>query len=521
MRVVIAEKIADAALRLFSEPQDEVVAPEEFARNPAAAIENADALIVRSAVQADEKLIANAKRLKVIGRAGVGVDNVDVEFATRRGIVVMNAPGASSVAVAELALGLMLAMARHLSRADQTTRAGQWEKKTLQGTELRGKTLGVIGMGRIGSEVVTRALSFGMKVVAADPYLAPARAHELGVELLSLDDLYKVADYISLHLALTPQTKALLNASAFDQMKGGVRIVNCARGELINEQDLEQALRSGKVAGVALDVFTEEPPKGSPLLTLPNVIATPHIGASTKEAQEAVGIQIAQQIRDFFRDGIAQNAVNLPSLTEVEYQQLRPYIDLAGRLGKFAAQLFRSNLQQLEIEYEGELGNWKTRLIGSSMVASVLQLGSDEPMNVINALAMADARGILVREVHSARRGAPNAIRATLSGAGGQAQARGTLVHDNEPRLIELDGIDIESQLEGRFIAISNDDSPGVIGRIGTILGEAGVNIARMSLGRNHAGAIAIVQVDGEVPTEVLEKLRRSPSIRTATVLAV
>lgn len=521
MKVVIAEKIANAALKLFSAPEYQVVGPEQFASNPAAAMENADALIVRSAVQADEKLIANAKQLKVIGRAGVGVDNVDVEFATRRGIVVMNAPGASSVAVAELTIGLMLAMARHLSRADQTTRAGQWEKKSLQGSELRGKTLGIIGMGRIGTEVATRAMGFGMKVVVADPYLSPSRAHELGVELLTLDELYKVADYISLHLALTPQTKGMLNSSAFEKMKAGVRVVNCARGELINDHDLEQALRSGRVGGAALDVFSEEPPKGSALLNLPNLIATPHIGASTKEAQEAVGIQIAQQICDYFRDGIAQNAVNLPSLTDLEYQQLRPYFDLATGLGTFIAQLFRSNLQQIKIEYEGELGNWKTNLIKSSLVASVLQLGSDEPMNVINAQAMADARGVLVQEVRSTRRGAPNAIRATLSGVSEQVEACGTLVHNNEPRLIELNGIEIESQLEGRFIAISNDDSPGVIGRIGTVLGEAGVNIARMSLGRNQAGALAIVQVDGDVPAEALEKLRRSPSIRTATLLAV
>jgi len=521
MKVVIAEKIANAALQLFSAPEYAVLGPDEFARNPSAALEDADALIVRSAVRADEKLIANARQLKVIGRAGVGVDNVDVDFATRRGIVVMNAPGASSVAVAELTLGLMIAMARHLSRADQTTRAGQWEKKSLQGTELRGKTLGIIGMGRIGSEVATRALGFSMKVAAADPYLSPARAHELGVQLVSLDELYSMADYISLHLAVTPQTNGMLNSSAFEKMKDGVRIVNCARGELINDHDLEQALRSGKVGGAALDVFSQEPPKGLPLLGLPNVIATPHIGASTKEAQEAVGIQIAQQIRDYFRDGIAQNAVNLQSLTDLEYQQLRPFFDLAARLGKFVAQLFCSNLQQVQIEYEGDLANWKTTLIRSSLVASILQLGSDEPTNVINAQALADARGILVQEVRSTRRGASNAIRVTLSGASGAVEARATLVHDGEPRLIALDGVEIESQLEGRFIAIANDDSPGVIGRIGTILGEAGVNIARMSLGRNHAGALAIVQVDGEVPAEVFAKLRNSPSIRAATLLEV
>lgn len=521
MKIVIAEKIANAALKLFPAPEFVVVGPDAFAANPAAAIQDADALIVRSAVQADEQLIANARQLRVIGRAGVGVDNVDVAFATRRGIVVMNAPGASSVAVAELTLGLMLAMARHLSRADHTTRAGQWEKKSLQGTELRDKTLGIVGMGRIGTEVATRAFAFAMKVVVADPYLSPARARELGVELLSLDELYRVADYISLHLALTPQTKGMLNSGAFAKMKDGVRIVNCARGELINETDLEQALRSGKVGGAALDVFCEEPPRNSPLLSLPTLVATPHIGASTREAQEAVGIQIAKQICDYFRDGIAQNAVNLPSLTDLEYQQLRPYFDLATRLGKFVAQLFRSNLQQIQLQYEGDLTNWKTNLIRSSFVASVLQLGSDEPMNVINAQAMADARGVLVQEVRSTLRGAPNAIRATLSGVNEQVVACGTLVHNHEPRLIELNGIEIESQLAGRFIAISNSDSPGVIGRIGTVLGEAGVNIARMSLGRSETGALAIVQVDGDVPVDALERLRKAPSIRTATLLEV
>ncbi len=354
-------------------PDSTVVTPEQFALDPKAAVRDADGLIVRSAVQADAALIEAAGNMRVIGRAGVGVDNIDVETATRRGIVVMNAPGASAVSVAELTLGLMLAMARHIPRADVTTRGGQWDKKNLQGTELAGKTLGIVGLGRIGTESAQRARAFGMNLIGSDPYLSPSRAKELGIELVSLDELYAQADYISLHLALSHQTANMINAEAIARMKPGVRLVNCARGELVDEAAVEAALRSGHIAAAALDVFREEPPVNSGLLSAPNLVATPHLGASTREGQEAVGIQIARQVRDYLLDGIAQNAVNLPSLSDVEYQQIKPYMALAAKLGRFAAQLFASNLEEIEVRFQGEVGGWKTQLIRSAAVAAILR----------------------------------------------------------------------------------------------------------------------------------------------------
>ncbi len=304
MKIVVAEKIAAAAMKVLEAiPNSTVITPEQFALDPKAAVADADALIVRSAVQADAELIEAARNIRVIGRAGVGVDNIDVEVATRRGIVVMNAPGASAVSVSELTLGLMLAMARHISRADQTTRAGKWEKKSLQGTELSGKTLGIIGLGRIGTETAARARGFGMKIVGSDPYLSPTRAKELGIELVSMDALFAQADYISLHVALTHQTAGMINAAAIAKMKPGVRLVNCARGEMVDEAAVAAALHSGHMAAAALDVFCQEPPCNTALLSAPNLLATPHLGASTKEGQEAVGIQIAKQVTGLFAAG--------------------------------------------------------------------------------------------------------------------------------------------------------------------------------------------------------------------------
>ena len=390
--------------------------PKQFAIDPAQAVSDADALIVRSAVQADAELIEAAKNIRVIGRAGVGVDNIDVEVATRRGIVVMNAPGASAVSVAELTLGLMIAMARHISKADQTTRAGKWEKKSLQGTELAGKTLGIIGLGRIGTETALRARAFGMRLVGSDPYLSPSRAKELGIELLPIDAVYAQADYISLHVALTHQTAGMIDAESIAKMKPGVRLVNCARGELVDEAAVEAALRSGHIAAAALDVFREEPTHNTGLLLAPNLLATPHLGASTKEGQEAVGIQIAKQIRDYLQRGIAQNAVNLPSISDVEYKQIKPYMGLAGRLGRFAAQLFSFNLEKIDVRFEGEIGGWKTQLIRSAAVAAVLQSDTDEPTNIINAQAAAEERGVVVRENRAEPNARVNLIQLRLCG---------------------------------------------------------------------------------------------------------
>jgi D-3-phosphoglycerate dehydrogenase len=522
VKIVVAEKIAPAAFTVLeSIPGAEVIGPEEFAKAPAAAMAGAEALIVRSAVQADLALIEAGRELRVIGRAGVGVDNIDVEVATRRGIVVMNAPGASAVSVAELTLGLMLSMARHIPRADQSTRAGQWEKKSLQGSELQGKTLGIIGLGRIGTEVASRARAFGMKLVGSDPYLAPSRARELGIELLTLDELYARADYISLHLALTHQTVGMIDEAAIARMKKGVRLVNCARGELVNEAAMEAALISGKVASAALDVFCQEPTKNSSLLASPNLLATPHIGASTREGQEAVGIQIARQVRAYLMEGIAQNAVNMPSLSDVEYQQIKPYMGLAGRLGRFAAQLFPANLAEIEIAFEGEICGWKTQLIRSAAVAAILRSDTDEPTNIINALAAAEERGLVVRENLAAPNARLNVIQLRLAGPGGEVTCRGALVHGSSPRLIQLNGIDIESHLDGDFLVVANLDAPGVVGAIGSELGRRGINIARFSLGRESGRALAIVQVDGHPSAELLATLRKAEWIQNVAAVRV
>jgi D-3-phosphoglycerate dehydrogenase len=522
VKIVVAEKIAGAAIKVLQEiPGCTVVTPEQFVLDPVLAVSDADALIVRSAVQADAALIEAAKSIRVIGRAGVGVDNIDVEVATRRGIVVMNAPGASAIAVAELTLGLMLSMARHIPRADHTTRAGKWEKKSLQGTELSGKTLGIIGLGRIGTETARRAHAFGMKLVGSDPYLSPSRAKELGIELVSTDALYAQSDYIALHLALTHQTAGMINAEAIAKMKPGVRLVNCARGELVDEAAVEAALRSGHLASAALDVFSEEPTHNTGLLSAPNLLATPHLGASTKEGQEAVGIQIARQVRDYLQQGIAQNAVNLPSLSDVEYNQIKPYMALAGKLGRFAAQLFASNLAEIDVRFVGEIGGWKTQLIRSAAVAAVLQSDTDEPTNIINAQAAAEERGVVVRETRAEPHARVNLIHLKLTGPTGSVECSGTIVHGSSPRLIHLNGIDIESHLEGNFVVVSNLDAPGVVGSIGTLLGKHGINIARLSLGREGRQALAIVQVDESVSSEVLTELRQATSVQSVASVKV
>ena len=522
MKIVVAENIAGAAMKVLETiPNCTVVTPEQFALDPMLAVADADGLIVRSAVQADAALIEAAKSIRVIGRAGVGVDNINVEVATRRGIVVMNAPGASAVSVAELTLGLMIAMARHISRADQTTRAGKWDKKNLQGTELAGKTLGIIGLGRIGMETTRRAQAFGMKVVGSDPYLSPSRAKELGIELVPTDTLYGQADYISLHLALTHQTAGMINSEAIAKMKSGVRLLNCARGELVDEAAVEAALRSGQIASAALDVFCEEPTRNTALLSAPNLLATPHLGASTKEGQEAVGIQIAKQVRDYLLQGIAQNAVNLPSLSDVEYKQIKPYMALAGKLGRFAAQLFASNLAEIDVKFEGEIGTWKTQLIRSAAVAAILQSDTDEPTNIINAQAAAEERGVVVREIRAEPNARLNLIHLRLTGPTGLVECRGTIVHGSSPRLTHLNGIDIESHLEGNFVVVANLDAPGVVGSIGTILGKHAINIARLSLGREGSQALAIVQVDEKVSQEVLVELRNVSAVQNVASLKV
>jgi D-3-phosphoglycerate dehydrogenase / 2-oxoglutarate reductase len=527
MKIVLAEKVSPATLAVFAaEPGWEVIAHDQLPQGLPAALADADALVVRSAVQVDDALLEQAHKLRVIGRAGVGVDNIDAGAATRRGIVVMNTPGANAVAVAELTLGLMLALARKLPAATNGMHAGKWEKKNLQGSELRGKTLGILGLGRIGLEVARRARGFGLELIGADPFVTAAVARENGIALVSLDELFAKADFLTLHVGLTPQTASIVNARTLAQMKPGVRIINCARGELIDDEALAEALRSGRVAGAALDVFREEPPKNLAYAGLDNVILTPHIAGSTAEAQEAVGVQIAMQVREYLKLGVVQNAVNLPSLSHEEYVQLAPYIDLAGRLGAFLAQAGEAGLDAIDLIYSGTLAEGKTELVRNAAIAGLLQ--GFESVNRINAAAVAQERGIRVHEEkHESHRGGAAAV-LTLArhGASGSHRASGTVIHGEQPRLLEFDGIDIEAPLEGNLLVCRNYDVPGVIGKIGTILGQQGVNIANFALGRERSGerpvkALAVVQVDEPVSAPVLEALKPIEALLATTPIAL
>ena len=513
MKIVLAEKVSPATLAVFAaEPGWEVLTHDQLPDGLPAALADADALVVRSAVQADDALMEHAPKLRVIGRAGVGVDNIDAEAATRRGIVVMNTPGANAVAVAELTIGLMLALARKLPAANATMHAGKWEKKNLQGMELRGKTLGVLGLGRIGLEVAKRAKGFGLEILGSDPFVSAAVARENGIKLVTLDELIAGSDYLTLHVGLTPQTTGVINAKTIAKMKKGVRIINCARGELIEDAALVEALKSGQVAGAALDVFAAEPAKETPFHGLDNVILTPHIAGSTAEAQEAVGIQIARQVRDYLKLGVVQNAVNLPSLSHEEYVVLAPYIDLAGRLGSFLAQAGKGGIESIDLVYGGTLVEAKTELVRNAAISGLLQ--GSENVNRINAAAVAGERGIRIHEEkqESHRGGAATVLTVQLHTAKGISRASATVIHGEQPRLLEFDGIDIETPLEGNLLVCRNMDVPGVIGKIGSILGEHGVTIANFALGRERAGtkpvkALAVVQVDAPVSDKVLEAL--------------
>lgn len=516
MKVVLAEKVSPATVAVFEAEAGWDVLTHEAVKNLPEALADADALVVRSAVQVDDAMMAAAPKLRVIGRAGVGVDNIDADAATRRGIVVMNTPGANAIAVAELTLGLMIAMARQLPKADATMHAGKWEKKSLQGGELRGKKLGILGLGRIGLEVARRARSFGMELFAHDPFVSASVARENAIRLVSAEELFTLADYLTLHVGLTPQTAGIINQATLATMKKGVRIVNCARGELVVEADLAEALKSGQVAGAALDVFHEEPPKHSPFAALDNAILTPHIAGSTAEAQEAVGVQIALQVREYLKSGVVQNAVNLPSLSHEEYQELAPWMTLAERLGTFLAQFPKGSIDSIQIGYNGRLGELKTDLIRNSAIAGVL--GHLEQVNRINAASVAQERGIRLHEEKSEAPvgGAGSVLQLSLHTSEGGIAASGAVLHGSSPRLLHLDGIDIEAPLQGTLLAIRNKDVPGVIGRIGTILGEHRINIANFALGRANGGgatALAVLQIDGEVSDAVIRELRAAEAI--------
>jgi D-3-phosphoglycerate dehydrogenase / 2-oxoglutarate reductase len=514
MKIVLAEKVSPATLAVFAaEPGWEVLTHDQLPDGLPAALGNADALVVRSAVKADDALMSHAPKLRVIGRAGVGVDNIDSASATRRGIVVMNTPGANSVAVAELAIGLMLTMARKIPAANASMHAGKWEKKIMQGTELRGKTLGILGLGRIGLEVARRARGMSMEVVGSDPFVSAAVARENGIKLVTQEELFASADYITLHVGLTPQTTGVINAKTLATMKKGVRLINCARGQLIDDAALVEALKSGHVAGAALDVYASEPPQNSAYAELDNVIMTPHIAGSTAEAQEAVGVQIARQVRDYLKLGVVQNAVNMPSLSHEEYVVLAPYIELAERLGSFLAQTGKGGIEAIHLVYGGKLAEAKTDLVRNAAISGLL--AGSESVNRINAATVATESGIRVHEdkQESHRGEGASVLTIEVHTHSGSSQASATVIRGEQPRLLAFDGIDIETPLAGNLLVCRNLDVPGVIGQIGSILGENDVNIANFALGRESSGAkpvkaLALVQVDAPVPEKALDALK-------------
>ncbi len=526
MKVLIAEKISEKALEILkAEKSFQVInLPSKSTAKLADEISNADALIVRSATKVTAKLLDAAARLRVIGRAGVGVDNVDLDAATRRGIVVMNTPGGNSTAVAEHTLALLLAMARRVPQADASLKQGHWEKKKLEGIELRGKTLGLIGLGKVGTEVARMARALEMEVIAYDPYVSSLIAREQAVHLAPLEEVLKQSDFLSLHASATPETQHLINAKTLAMTKPGVRIVNCARGELIDEAALVAALDSGHVAGAGLDVFETEPPQSSRLVAHANVISTPHIAGSTEEAQEVVGIRIAEQVRDYLLTGVARNAVNMPSISAEEYKKLEPYIQLGEKLGAFLVQLAGERLEEVRLSYDGGLAELNTHLVKNAVLKGVLNRMLSEQANLVNAGALAQARGLEVVEMRSARRAAfSNSLGIALKTETEITSGLGMVGLRGGLRILGINDIDIEAPLKGFILFIRNQDVPGVIGRVGTILGNHKVNIANFALGRDReAGeALGLVNVDSPIPEDVLNELRSIPAIRVAKVVEV
>ncbi len=527
MKIIVADDLPDSALQLLKAEGWNVDAhtgrsSEQLAQDLA----DADALVVRSATKVTAELIAAAGSLRVIARAGTGVDNVDVPAASARGIVVMNAPGANSISVAELAMGLMLALARHLPAADAAMKQGKWEKKKFLGEELRDKALGLIGLGRIGQEVARRAASFQMRVLAHDPFISEEVAGSLGIKLVSMDELFADADYISLHLPSTTQTKQLLNAARLQKMKKGARIINTARGDLIDESALADAIEAGHIGGAGLDVFVKEPTVDHRLQMLPQVVATPHIAASTREGQELVGVETAAALRDFLKDGQIRNAVNFPSVSAEDYKKLQPFVTLAERLGTFIAQMSDGRVRSVGIRYYGDLANSRTDMLGNAVLAGMFKPILSSGVTLVNARTVAAERGIEVVESRSTRRrDYPSLISVQLKSTDGVRHIEGAVSDRGIPRLVLLDGIVVEAPIEGTMVVTCNTDKPGVIGRVGTILGRHDVNIATFALGRDQDRAVAVAIVDEPadrpVPDVVVDELRQVEAIREARIVRV
>jgi D-3-phosphoglycerate dehydrogenase len=523
-KVLISDALSPAAVQIFKDRGIDVDFQPALGKDKerlATVIGNYDGLAIRSATKVTAKILEWAKDLKVIGRAGIGVDNVDIPAATARGIIVMNTPFGNSITTAEHAISLMLALARQIPEADASTRAGKWEKNKFMGVEIFGKTLGVIGCGNIGSIVADRAIGLKMKVIAFDPFLSQERAADLGVEKVEIDDLFRRADFITLHAPLTDKTRNIVNAGAIKNMKKGVRIINCARGGLVDEGALYEALKNGQVAGAAFDVFVTEPATENPLFHLPNVVCTPHLGAATSEAQENVALQIAEQMSDYLLRGAITNAINFPSISAEEAPKLKPFIALAEKLGSFAGQLTETGISKVQLAYEGAVAQMNTKALTSAALAGLLRpmLGD---VNVVSAPVVAKERGIVVEEVtREMPEDYESLITVTVTTERQTRHVSGTVFADGRPRIVNIKGIRMDAEFGPSMIYITNLDKPGFIGKFSSTLGEAGINIATFHVGRDAPGgnAVALIEIDGDLPEAVLAKVRALPQVQQAKSL--
>jgi D-3-phosphoglycerate dehydrogenase len=523
-KVLISDALSPAAIAIFKDRGIEVDFQPNLGNDKeklAQAINGFDGLAIRSATKVTAKLLEKANGLKVIGRAGIGVDNVDIPAATARGIIVMNTPFGNSITTAEHAITLMLALARQIPEADASTRAGKWEKNKFLGVEIFGKTLGVIGCGNIGSIVADRAIGMKMKVIAYDPFLSDQRALDLGVEKVELEDLLRRADFITLHTPLTDKTKNIINADALKLVRKTLRLVNCARGGLVDEAALFDVLSTGRIAGAALDVFVTEPATDSPLFKLPNVVCTPHLGASTTEAQENVALQVAEQMSDYLIRGAISNAVNFPSITAEEAPKLKPFIALAEKLGSFCGQLTETGIRRLQITYEGVVAQMNTRALTSAAIAGLLRPMLQD-INVVSAPSVAKDRGIMVEETRREAAGDyESLITLTVTTDRQSRHVSGTVYADGRPRIVNIKGIRMDAEFGPSMIYITNLDKPGFIGKFSSTLGDAGINIATFHVGREAAGgnAVALIEIDGELPPDVLAAVRALPQVQQAKPL--
>jgi len=523
-RVLVSDKLSPTAVQIFKDRGVDVDYLPDLGKDKDKLLEvigQYDGLAIRSATKVTEKLINAATRLKVVGRAGIGVDNVDIPAASRKGIIVMNTPFGNSITTAEHAVAMMFALARELPEANKSTHEGKWEKNRFMGIEITGKTLGIIGAGNIGSIVAARGVGLKMRVIAYDPFLSEDRAAELQVEKVELDDLLARADFITLHTPLTDKTRNIINAGAIAKMKKGVRIINCARGGLIVEADLLEGLKSGKVAGAALDVFENEPATESPFFGLENVVATPHLGASTTEAQENVALQVAEQMADYLIKGAVTNAINMPSITAEEAPKLKPFVKLAEVLGAFVGQVTEDPIKEVEILFDGATAAMNTRALISAALAGLIRPQVSD-VNMVSAPIMVKERGVIVSEIKRDKSGVFDGyVKLTVKTEKQTRSIAGTCFSDHKPRFIQIKGINLDAEVGQHMLYTTNRDVPGIIGTLGTVLGDGGVNIANFQLGRDHSGgdAIALLYLDEQIPAPVLEALRNNPKIASAKPL--